>query len=99
MYAAGMGTEYQERVGAALSAVRVYLQLSQEDVARAGATSVSTISNYEHGRVSPQAETLVRIARALDVPMELLLDPPDRDEVLIALAVHRGRRRAGPARD
>ena len=101
-YALGMrsDTDYARRVGMALSAIRDYLDLSQMDVATAAGTSAATISRYEDGRSAAQAETLVRIARALDVPLDLLLDPPaTRQDVFELLALHRAKRRADAGRN
>jgi transcriptional regulator with XRE-family HTH domain len=92
----GTSEEYQHRVGVALAAIRTYRRLTQEELAVEVGVSGQTISNYENGRNSPHAEVLVRICRAMDVPLDVLLDPPaTRDEVFEALALHFARQRAG----
>lgn len=97
-YAPGMAREedYARRVGIALETIRSYRRMSQSDLARRAETSESTVSRYEAGRTSKvEALLLLAFADALDVPEELLIHPAeDRDEVLYALAVRLGERRA-----
>lgn len=75
-YAVDVNSDYALRVGVAIAAVREYLDLTQEQLAAAANVSTSTISRYENGESAAQAHTMLMIARALGVPLELLMDPP-----------------------
>lgn len=96
IYAAPVKTEdgYARRIGAALETARMWRQLSQEQLASAAGISVSTVSRYENGETRAFGDTMVALAHALDVPLALLLEPPERDELLLAIAAHDGLRRA-----
>lgn len=97
LYAVPMSTDpaLARRIGVAIEAVRDMLQWSQDQLAIAAGTSISTISRYESGTPDSRAQTMFRIARALDVPLEFLMDPPEtRELVFEAVAFLRAQRRA-----
>jgi transcriptional regulator with XRE-family HTH domain len=52
------------------------LQLTARDIQRRGGIDIGTVSLYERGRIqSPKLETLVKLAIALELPLEALLQP------------------------
>lgn len=50
--------------------------LSRKDLARLAQTGRATIDNWEAGRVTPQIDVLVRVARVLNVTIDQLVDIP-----------------------
>src|SRR3954467_15870346 len=61
-------------------ALRESLSLKQEELARRCSISVSFVSLLERGERTPSYETLVQIARSLEVPVqELVRDRPSVD--------------------
>ena len=87
--------EHAHKVGAAIETARLYRDLSQSELAEKAEMSTSTLSRYERGMTGVDGYTMVRLAHVLDVPLDLLLEPPtERGEVLLAIAVHDGQRRA-----
>lgn len=69
-----------ERAGAHLARNLISLRharsLTQDALAAASALPRSTIANLESGEANPSLVVLVKIARALDVPIDELLAPP-----------------------
>jgi transcriptional regulator with XRE-family HTH domain len=63
-----------ERFGENLLRVRQARKLSQENLADSAGIHRTQISLLEGGRRQPMLETLVRLAGALDVPIETLLE-------------------------
>ncbi|CAN5182129.1 hypothetical protein BH20ACT8_BH20ACT8_09160 [soil metagenome] len=58
--------------------------LSQRELARRAGTSQSAIARYERGRVTPDIDTLFRLARACGQDLRLTLEPYDpHDEALL----------------
>lgn len=62
------------RVGRRVQARRVHQNLTQERLRDATGISVDTIHRIETGRADPKISQLLRIARALDVPVSALLE-------------------------
>ena len=87
--------ELARRVGVAIEVARDLKGWTQDQLATAAGTSISTISRYESGTTDSHAQTMFRTARALDVPLEWLMAPPPggRQEVFEALALLRAQRR------
>jgi transcriptional regulator with XRE-family HTH domain len=56
--------------------LRLQRGLSQSDLARAAGIAAHTVLNYEHGRHEAMPETLDRLAVALGVKPEELVEPP-----------------------
>jgi transcriptional regulator with XRE-family HTH domain len=77
MYACDlMPSEYAHLVGEAISAAMRLRRLSQSDLSRGASVPESTLSHYIRGTVDKvSAETLLKIARALRVPVGFLADP------------------------
>ncbi|MFD6356703.1 helix-turn-helix domain-containing protein [Nocardia tengchongensis] len=49
------------------------------DLARLADVGVATLLHWEDGSTTPQAEGLLRVARALDIPMTRLIVVPEKD--------------------
>ncbi|WP_106392535.1 helix-turn-helix domain-containing protein [Enhygromyxa salina] len=80
--------------GKRLRELREGQQLSQERIAKLAGLSADTISRIELGRISPTLDTMVKIGRALGLPvLGLIRDDFDRPDELAALI------RELPARD
>ncbi|QHJ84241.1 MAG: Cro/C1-type helix-turn-helix domain protein [Bacteriophage sp.] len=47
--------------------------ITRSDFAKKIGWSIAQVSNYEAGRRNPKIETLKRVAKALDVPIETLI--------------------------
>lgn len=64
-----------------LKETRLQRGMSQSDLARLLGVARSTVSSYENGSRSPDKETLIRIARCLQVSVDFLLgnDSSSRD--------------------
>ncbi len=67
-------TAQLKALGRQVRGLRERRQLTQEQFARSASISVSFVSLLERGERSPSYETLLTIARALQVPVAQLLD-------------------------
>lgn len=65
--------EPKEQFAANLRAQRARLRLSQEDLAQASSLHRTAIGMIERCERDPQLETIVKLARALEVPPASLL--------------------------
>lgn len=76
----------QNEIGKRVTEERVRLGMSQEDLAHASLLSLRTIQRMESGQTSPRGDTLKRLAAALKVPVEDLIDSElEEDENLVVL--------------
>jgi transcriptional regulator with XRE-family HTH domain len=57
-----------------LSIFRITREWSQSELAEAAGVTNSAISDYERGKVDPQTQTLLKILRALGLPLSALDD-------------------------
>jgi transcriptional regulator with XRE-family HTH domain len=88
-------SDYARRLGVSIEVARDSLRITQEQLAERSGVSTSTVSRYETGTSDASAHNILRIARALDVPLGFLMDPPEtREEAWEAVAFHRAQRRA-----
>ncbi|WP_169726176.1 helix-turn-helix domain-containing protein [Atopobium fossor] len=62
------------RLGETVKRLRSACGLTQDDLAMAAGVSVFTVRGYEQGKRTPNDEQRVAIAKALDVPPEVLID-------------------------
>ncbi len=62
-------------IGARLKLARRMAQLSQRELAERVGVSAMSISKYERDEAMPSSDVLIRLAAALDVPLEFLLRP------------------------
>ena len=73
-------------IGEKIKHLRVERRLKLEDLANSADTNVSTISRLENGKRDVYASVLVRIASALEVSLDWLVDedqgypPPEKVE-------------------
>jgi len=70
---AATATGRAPRFGEILVRLRSARALSGRALARKARIAESAVSHYEKGRLVPRAKALASLARALDVPLELLL--------------------------
>ncbi|HSE45261.1 MAG TPA: helix-turn-helix transcriptional regulator [Gemmatimonadales bacterium] len=65
--------------GEALRERREQMEISQEELAERVGVSSQTIGRWERGVVAPQGQNLVRLAEAIEKPLEFLfVDAPFR---------------------
>lgn len=92
MYAAyapevGSETDYGTRVGMVIRTARYFRERSREQVAADAEVSPETVARWERGQVAIPGHSLSRLAEVLDLPADLLIDPPaTRSEVLVRIA-------------
>jgi transcriptional regulator with XRE-family HTH domain len=55
-----------------LAILRIIRRMSQSELAHAAGVTNSAVSDYERGKVDPQAATLRRVLRGLDLPVSAL---------------------------
>lgn len=76
----------QSEIGKRVMEERVRLGMSQEDLAGESLLSLRTIQRIESGQTSPRGDTLKRLAAALKVPVEELIDSElEEDANLVVL--------------
>jgi transcriptional regulator with XRE-family HTH domain len=76
----------QTEIGKRVTEERVRLGMSQEDLASESLLSLRTIQRIESGKTSPRGDTLKRLAAALKVPVEELIDSElEEDANLVVL--------------
>lgn len=61
-------------IGANIRSVREQKQLSQKELAAAIGVAATQYSRVETGKVIPSVKTLIRVAKVLDVPLEVLVN-------------------------
>lgn len=66
-----------EVVGRRVRSLRERVGLTLQQLAERAAMSASNLSEIETGRYAPRLETLARLARALNVPLDVLIGEPD----------------------
>ncbi|MGJ0394187.1 MAG: helix-turn-helix domain-containing protein [Methylocystis sp.] len=64
-------------------AARAFLQISQDELAKAGSVSVSTVRDFEVGKREPIAATLTAMKAALEARGVLFVNGPEADGVLL----------------
>lgn len=80
----GMEDALMERFGTNVRRYRLRLRMKQEELARkASYANHTAISNIEHGRTMPTLAQGVRLADALQVPLEALLNGPGSEDLLL----------------
>lgn len=61
-------------LGSNLRAARKRLKMTQDDVARRSGVHATEVSRIERGKRDPQVSTLVKLAKAVEVPPGELLE-------------------------
>lgn len=69
------------KTGDALKNARVGAGMTQAELARRLGVTPQTVSQYERGRINPKFETLKRMADAMDVSVDSLLDESMRAQI------------------
>ncbi len=72
-YRAGVKTPLQQKLGVAVRAHRIELELSQEEFADVVGMHPTYVSNMENGRYNVSLQNLERIATALQIPLSSLI--------------------------
>jgi transcriptional regulator with XRE-family HTH domain len=67
--------------GKALAQFRIHKGLSQEELGFQAGVHRTYVSQIERGLKSPTLNTIVRIARALNIPAEKLVSAVDRAQI------------------
>jgi transcriptional regulator with XRE-family HTH domain len=75
-------TSENETIGQRLRARRVELGWTLAEVAGKSGLSLPYVSNLERGRGNPTLDALTALARALDIPLSLLVGDDDASEPL-----------------
>lgn len=89
-YALDVATsDYQALLGLVLRTARYVREMSREEVGLACDVSPETYARWERGDVDLRGHALGRLATVLNVPADLLLDPPaTRSAILVRIAAH-----------
>ena len=61
-----------EDLAVTLSILRIIRRWSQSELAEAAGVTNSAISDYERGKVDPQSQTLLKLTKALGLPLSAL---------------------------
>ena len=73
-----MESEVGRKIGAKIREERKQAGLTQETLAEKADLSLSQVGYIERGEVKPSIDSLIRLARALDVDPSTLLEKLDR---------------------
>ena len=72
-------------IGENIRRVRITKGLSQQQLANSMSVERSTVAGWESGRRIPDVDMLVRVAKALNVPITSLIDKKDREKSLVMI--------------
>jgi len=64
-------------VGKRVRSLRKRMGLTLQELAKRAEISVASLSEIETGRYAPRLDTIIRLAHALDVPLDALISKPD----------------------
>ena len=78
----------QNEIGKRVTEERVRLGMSQEDLAGESLLSLRTIQRIESGQTSPRGDTLKRLATALKVPVEDLIDSELQEDMNLVVLMN-----------
>lgn len=80
-------SEYATRLGLVVRTARYFREISRDDLGARTDFNPETIARWERGDVTVPGYALARLAEVLDLPADLLIDPPaTRSEVLVRIA-------------
>jgi transcriptional regulator with XRE-family HTH domain len=68
-----MSTPFQNHLASTLQALREKRGLTQADLGKRAGMAAASVSHFETGQRAPSLESLVRLADALDVSVDVLL--------------------------
>ncbi len=69
-----------ETKGDWIKRLREYARKTRRQLAKDAGLSVATVSEYERGKYEPKPETVAKLAKALNVPVDAILDMPPGSE-------------------
>lgn len=78
----------QNEIGKRVIAERVRLGMSQEELAGESLLSLRTIQRIEGGQTSPRGDTLKRLAGALRIPVEDLIDSELQEDTNLVVLIN-----------
>lgn len=84
-----MNTQNFKLIGLQVRHLREAKKISQEQLANQAGLSTGTIGKIERGLINPKTETLIRIARELEIPCHLLFAKYDKGSSLLSPQLHR----------
>ena len=86
-----MNTQYSDHklIGLQIRNYREAKKISQEQLAYQAGLSTATIGKIERGLNNPKADTLLRIARELEIPCRLLFEKNDRERSYFTPQIYR----------
>jgi transcriptional regulator with XRE-family HTH domain len=90
-YHPGVGTddEYATRLGLVLRTARYVREMTRDEVGALCGVDGETVARWERANVDLRGHSLARLADALRLPADLLLDPPaTRSETLVRIAAY-----------
>lgn len=76
-------------IGLQIRKYREAKHISQEQLAHQAGLSTVTIGKIERGENNPKAETLIRIAKALEIPCQTLFEKHDGERSFFTPQIHR----------
>lgn len=80
-------TDYATRLGLVVRTARYFREMSREDLGARTDFNPETIARWERGDVTVPGYALARLSDVLELPADLLIDPPaTRSEVLVKIA-------------
>jgi transcriptional regulator with XRE-family HTH domain len=82
-------TEYKTRLGLVLRTARYVREMTRDEVGVLCGVDGETVARWERANVDLRGHSLARLAEALGLPADLLLDPPaTRSETLVRIAAY-----------
>lgn len=84
-----MNTDDYKLIGLQIRNFREAKKISQEQLANQAGLATGTIGKIERGLNNPKAETLLRIAKELEIPCQLLFEKNDGRKSYFTPQIHR----------
>lgn len=84
-----MNTDDYKLIGLQIRNFREAKKISQEQLANQAGLATGTIGKIERGLNNPKAETLLRIAKELEIPCQLLFEKNDGRKPYFTPQIHR----------
>lgn len=84
-----MNTDDYKLIGLQIRNFREAKKISQEQLAYQAGLATGTIGKIERGLNNPKAETLLRIAKELEIPCQLLFEKNDGRKSYFTPQIHR----------
>lgn len=84
-----MNSQDVKLIGLQIRDIREAKNISQEQLANQAGLATATIGKIERGINNPKAETLLRIAKELEIPCQLLFAKNDEKTSFVSPQMHR----------